>query len=107
LGDAPGTCGFTATASAALDNVRLMAKPPEDITDVMDVAERTPDTILLSLGMSRREVTATGVPCGDWTVVAMVNGEYVSTPVSLRSASERVTLPMPVPSETPARDDAP
>ncbi|MGV3621649.1 MAG: carboxypeptidase regulatory-like domain-containing protein, partial [Archangium sp.] len=26
LGDAPGTCGFTATASAALDNVWLMAK---------------------------------------------------------------------------------
>lgn len=109
LGDAPGTCGFTATADGPIDNVWLMATAPQDISDTMDIADRTPGTIQLSLGMTRREVSASGIPCGNWVVVAMVASEFVQTSVNLRGANERVVLPMPAPAapEESTSDAAP
>lgn len=109
LGEAQGTCGLTVTADGMIENVWLMPTAPTEISEVMDVAERTPGTIQLSLGMSRREVTASGIPCGSWAVVAMISGEFVQTSVNLRGANESVVLPMPTPAppEESASDAAP
>lgn len=65
------------------------------LADLIDNVDRIDGSVRLVLGTTRREASATGVPCGDYTVLAVVGGQHLELPISLRGADERVALPSP------------
>jgi hypothetical protein len=95
LGEESGSCGLVLRSSKLIDSVWLFSDTGRVTDDPWDSAQVTPGTIEVPVAAPASEVSARGLPCGRFALVASVGGSVASSQVELRSGVEQVSIEPP------------
>lgn len=106
LGDDGSGCGFVASSTGDISQLvlRPASMPSADVP--WDVLSTTGGSIVVPVWGLHRQVAAAGLPCGRYTLFAVVEGSIVQQALDLGGAAQAVVLEAPPPDDSPAAGEA-
>lgn len=103
LGEESGSCGLVVQSSRAIESVWLFSNSAGAVEDPWDAVQFTAGSIEVPVIVPGNSVSARGLPCGRFSLVASLGGEMASQEVNLRGPGEQVSIE-PTPETSPIKE---
>ncbi|HEY1087026.1 MAG TPA: carboxypeptidase-like regulatory domain-containing protein, partial [Archangium sp.] len=95
LGEESGSCGLVVQSSRSIDSVWLFSASTGAVEDPWDAVQFTAGSIEVQVIVPGNSVSARGLPCGRFSLVASLGGEMTSQEINLRGPGEQVSIEPP------------
>lgn len=97
LGDDGTRCGLVVTAPGLITQLLVLPGPVPADVGPYEYFGATSGSVSVPVRQPSQQLSVSGLPCGRYELVAMVDGSFLREPLDLRAAAQAVTLTAPPP----------